>query len=929
MAITIQELLASDTISQAVDKINFNFDQLLLNGGGPVGPSGPLGPIGPTGGRGLRGSKWYEDPNATATNPNTLIFSDVEADDNYLDADGSVWNYNGTVWTITTVNLTGPTGSSGLSAGFAYFGNNITTGQQSIYPTPSPDGTGAGATVANEGIPTLVVGAVVSSTVNPPSGVTLTDAYKLTNTLATSIDSPITAMFVHQKDSSANAIVFHGGGAIAAENFEQNDLSNLANIKLDADDKLQLNVPKPPTSPANASDLLSFSVNTLKSGQQYYSGKQIQFSTGNDTALALASEISDFTITVNTSNTSNRAKFQVSTTDINSSALFQLGGNITVPTSTTKTGTILLEGNSFNSITSGTQQFTSATNTYNFNGLASVSGTGSTGFVTVDNGGRLRSLNLSGGGAFGNGVLSISGGNIQQSTGTNSRIARWDGTTKIEDSGWGIADVGRLYPVGGAWDIGQYGSGNIGNIYIDDGKAIVFNRPSSSSKFSIRNSDSVYGVVFYEDGRIHLPRNVGSGPDFDYDDSIIRISNPQSTPGGRIEFESGGTSMGEQPGIWGPKGQSISDNPGHQNAIMISGGDGLNYSGGSYTGYAGRDVYIKGGDSQYSTRYGGDVYLYGGRFAGTGFERSGIIHIGLDPDLSIPQGREIRIGANTGEGYVSIKRPGPSYISGDAEDYALAINTGVAKSVSPSAITMGGFVIKTNDTYVNDPQMLQIHVHNGASFFNPLTQTNDAVIISSQGGDGDLNGLVIGQKDERAAIRFDGVNQVVQVAGQQGVNATDVEDVKFKVDASINVGQITISSSMTTIPQVVNPDEAIFSSGTAVITANNTGGGGTAYCTWFRIGRVVHMSCSCQYSTGAGDRVWLLPIKGNGGNNTGLRGAGTAYQYSGVAQVAKPVFVQLSGNKYFKIFDSGSTVLQQGLSETQSFASVNFTYRLV
>ncbi len=68
MAITIQELIASDTISQAVDKINFNFDQLLLNGGGPVGPAGPLGPSGPIGGRGERGTEWYEgtdNPNVT------------------------------------------------------------------------------------------------------------------------------------------------------------------------------------------------------------------------------------------------------------------------------------------------------------------------------------------------------------------------------------------------------------------------------------------------------------------------------------------------------------------------------------------------------------------------------------------------------------------------------------------------------------------------------------------------------------------------------------------------------------------------------------------------------------------------------------------------------------------------------------------------
>ena len=87
MPITIQELLASDTISQAVDKINFNFDQLILNGGGPAGPIGAAGPTGPIGGRGIRGEKWYEDPNATATDPNTLTFTDLIEGDNYLDAD--------------------------------------------------------------------------------------------------------------------------------------------------------------------------------------------------------------------------------------------------------------------------------------------------------------------------------------------------------------------------------------------------------------------------------------------------------------------------------------------------------------------------------------------------------------------------------------------------------------------------------------------------------------------------------------------------------------------------------------------------------------------------------------------------------------------------------------------------------------------------
>ena len=106
MALTIKELLAADTISQAADKINFNFDQLLLNGGGPAGPIGPIGPPGPVGGRGIRGSQWYEG----AVDPNTIIFLDLEENDSYLQGNGDVWEYNGTAWVLTGINLEGPQG---------------------------------------------------------------------------------------------------------------------------------------------------------------------------------------------------------------------------------------------------------------------------------------------------------------------------------------------------------------------------------------------------------------------------------------------------------------------------------------------------------------------------------------------------------------------------------------------------------------------------------------------------------------------------------------------------------------------------------------------------------------------------------------------------------------------------------------------------
>jgi hypothetical protein len=66
--INILNLLEGDNQPNLVDKINYNFDQILSAGGGPqgaVGPAGPSGPIGPQGPQGpqgiqgLQGSKWF------------------------------------------------------------------------------------------------------------------------------------------------------------------------------------------------------------------------------------------------------------------------------------------------------------------------------------------------------------------------------------------------------------------------------------------------------------------------------------------------------------------------------------------------------------------------------------------------------------------------------------------------------------------------------------------------------------------------------------------------------------------------------------------------------------------------------------------------------------------------------------------------------
>lgn len=351
MPITIQELISSDTISQAVNKINFNFDQLLLNGGGPVGPLGLPGPTGPAGGRGLAGATWYNDPaGSPGTNPNSLIIPTVGNDDYYLQANGAVWQYNDTtlLWVITPVNLTGPVGPVGTSIGFTYAGGYpgaaSINNQNVAFIVPMPGGTGAGADQnANQGVSVALLGGVASTAI-APAGITFTSAFQIPDLMTRSLDTSVVSVLVHQKDGTSSSIKFMGGGVFPADKFEQNVIGNLSDISLGTDDQLNITVPKTATAPSTLSDIIGFNLNTNSKGQQFYAGKQINFISGADaTPTGLLTEHSDVTFTINTANAAVPAKFSVST--VSNTALFELGGNIVLPTSTIKTGKILSDAN--------------------------------------------------------------------------------------------------------------------------------------------------------------------------------------------------------------------------------------------------------------------------------------------------------------------------------------------------------------------------------------------------------------------------------------------------------------------------------------------------------------------------------------------------------------------------------------------------------
>jgi hypothetical protein len=118
--IVIKELYDSDNILTLTEKINQNFDQLLLAGGGPIGPQGVQGIQGIAGSQGIRGSQWVAGLGATTINlptDNQYRENDFLLDDGGSfvgGATGQVWYYNSSgVWTDTGINLVGPQGIQG------------------------------------------------------------------------------------------------------------------------------------------------------------------------------------------------------------------------------------------------------------------------------------------------------------------------------------------------------------------------------------------------------------------------------------------------------------------------------------------------------------------------------------------------------------------------------------------------------------------------------------------------------------------------------------------------------------------------------------------------------------------------------------------------------------------------------------------------
>ena len=393
MPITIQEIIASDTISQFVDKTNFNFDQLLLNGGGPSGPTGPKGPTGPAGGRGPKGSTWYDD--AATSNPgNTPNAVPPTATplsgDYYLQFNGQVWEYNGTTWVITTVDLQGPAGPKGSGGGFSEStGAPIFNESNILYN--GPIGLNDGANATNEGVPSIMIGGVTSQTPQL-TGIPFTAAYIVPQAIVVGNPSTLTSLLIHQRDSNSRGIVFHGGDTGIFDKYEQTLPALLSNISIGIDDKLMLNVPKNPTSPLSQTQMRGIELISESRSQYFRAGADILFQSGvGPSGPLFAGQHSNFEINVGSGGSNGDGNvFKTITTGTISKTLLEAGNSTQISLVTnqaTQTGNWQVQAGAISMISSTSKDMNLYSgNNLRLNTLAAGGANAGTGAIVLTSG---------------------------------------------------------------------------------------------------------------------------------------------------------------------------------------------------------------------------------------------------------------------------------------------------------------------------------------------------------------------------------------------------------------------------------------------------------------------------------------------------------------------------------------------------------------
>ena len=942
MAITIQELLASDTISQVVDKINFNFDQLLLNGGGPVGPAGPLGPPGPIGGRGERGTEWYEgtaDPNVV---PPTL--TPLTAD-YYLQGNGDVWEFTGLTWTNTGINLVGPAGPSGASVGWSQFGNNpypnyAATYQNVLYPAPIT----TGITVSNQGVAATLIGAVGPGDVSANPGIPFTPAFQLNNTMAGSIDASVVSMLVHQKDSSASAIKFMGGGAVAADNYEQSSIGELSSIGLGTDDSIVINVPKAVTGVIGSlQDTYGFNLYTLKKGQSFRAGRSISFTTGTlGATLSGPLDVSDFIIDLNVVNSTQLPKYEMNILGSKDASIS--AGNVTLPVTTTKEGNIVLDSGNINLIARGLIKLESLTGEWNFPGLQSVSIT-PIGLVGVSASGKLGTL--SAGGTLTAGILGWNGTTLTSDTGVDNRLVRWDGTSGIQSSVWQLSDGGTLYPVGGGGILGDASLGTVGGIVMGSDKRIIFNdslgfidpdgsgsNDESPARFVKRSTSQraqlQLGLSPVSATPISSTSNIGNTQLYFGSQYISNFGVYDTREFPKIEFAGNPSSSNaialtqnaygtNPPGVYMKSGLPGAS-PWTSNILKIKGSNGGSTT--SSGANVGKGVQISGGDGGSSNGAGGSVIISPGGTTDLNQTAGQYIWLGYNPHYDIGSdtgvNRDVRRSAshiaigptqgsvtstawgastlNDSRGFVFIQQPPTEKYGSTEDEYVLRLQNNRS-----AAGSNGGFMIGTKD----NEHALNIYPNLTGGAYWARTQSGDTgIFLRNNGNTGTgTGGLAIALKDkDDLGIRLDpsgGPENTEQIFfyGNVDENPEDFDELAFRFKGRQSI--LNVYGARTT-----GRYEEVFASGTMYpfATAGNLAGAGAVagYLMWQRIGQVVHVTGQVNFGPGTGQRIILLPVKGNNGTSN-VTGTGTGWGTSNV-----PLEIHAAGTNGFSAKSNGS-----------------------
>ena len=121
--LNLKQVLSSNSVSDLVDIINYNFDQIILNGGGPQGARGSIGAPGLPGLQGDEGSTGPSGATGTylftgyGSTPGGYVFTtSPRPNDLFMEVDLSqivVWQYDGNNWTAGGT-VTSPSGNTKL-----------------------------------------------------------------------------------------------------------------------------------------------------------------------------------------------------------------------------------------------------------------------------------------------------------------------------------------------------------------------------------------------------------------------------------------------------------------------------------------------------------------------------------------------------------------------------------------------------------------------------------------------------------------------------------------------------------------------------------------------------------------------------------------------------------------------------------------------